>query len=390
MKIHFITILVTSSMLLSSCRNSEHIATGLIYQVNLERDINNISTIPLSYLGSKLEYIPLETDSACLIRRISGIFVSDSFLFVSDNNRLLLFNRDGNFIRQIGSSGRGPGEYLRVRDFDIDVHNEEVYILEGRKVLVYNFNGLFRRDFVLGFPSFEFVINGNNELVFLPINFAQKTDEQEYSLYIMNKNGKNITKIPKILKRINGGIAIPNSPLYMYTDILHFMEFGVDTLYSYENHVKKPHAIFHAGSLKLPPDPMLDEVMKLNGKVWVDNILETNKSLFVKTYSSLAPLTSAYCVFDKTTSIITILKDKGFINDFDGGLEFFPTYYFTENDSEYMVGLIDPFQLKTQINSMEFKNSTPKYPEKKKELEKLANSLKETDNPVLMLVRLKK
>lgn len=31
-----------------------------------------------------------------------------------------------------------------------------------------------------------------------------------------------------------------------------------------------------------------------------------------------------------------------------------------------------------------------KYPEKKKKLEKLANSLKETDNPVLMIVRLEK
>ncbi|HPI69015.1 MAG TPA: hypothetical protein PL003_07320 [Bacteroidales bacterium] len=36
-----------------------------------------------------------------------------------------------------------------------------------------------------------------------------------------------------------------------------------------------------------------------------------------------------------------------------------------------------------------FKNIQPVYPEKKKEFEKLADSLKETDNPVLVLVRLK-
>ncbi len=40
--------------------------------------------------------------------------------------------------------------------------------------------------------------------------------------------------------------------------------------------------------------------------------------------------------------------------------------------------------------SEEFRNSKPVYPEKKRELEKLANSLKETDNPVLILVSLKK
>jgi hypothetical protein len=47
-------------------------------------------------------------------------------------------------------------------------------------------------------------------------------------------------------------------------------------------------------------------------------------------------------------------------------------------------------QIQSLLTKKEFKNSAPKYPEKKKELEKLANSLKETDNPVLKLVRLKK
>jgi hypothetical protein len=39
---------------------------------------------------------------------------------------------------------------------------------------------------------------------------------------------------------------------------------------------------------------------------------------------------------------------------------------------------------------VDFINSEVKLLEKKKELEKLANSLKETDNPVLVLVSLKK
>ena len=69
---------------------------------------------------------------------------------------------------------------------------------------------------------------------------------------------------------------------------------------------------------------------------------------------------------------------------------FSPIHYFTENDREYLVGIVDAFQLKSYTLSEEFKNSLPKYPERKKEFEKFANSLKETDNPVLMMVRLKK
>ncbi|MZP67102.1 MAG: hypothetical protein GT597_13230, partial [Bacteroidales bacterium] len=47
-------------------------------------------------------------------------------------------------------------------------------------------------------------------------------------------------------------------------------------------------------------------------------------------------------------------------------------------------------KLKEYVASENFKNSKPLYPEKKKELEKLADSLKETDNPVLVMVRLKR
>jgi len=71
----------------------------------------------------------------------------------------------------------------------------------------------------------------------------------------------------------------------------------------------------------------------------------------------------------------------------DGGPGFFPK---TIKDDNTIIGWVDAQKLKSHVASEEFKNSKPKYPGKKKELEKLANSLKETDNPVLVLVSLKK
>jgi hypothetical protein len=44
---------------------------------------------------------------------------------------------------------------------------------------------------------------------------------------------------------------------------------------------------------------------------------------------------------------------------------------------------------KAHIASNDFASSTPKYPDKKKALEDLADSLSENDNPVLMVVRMK-
>jgi hypothetical protein len=80
----------------------------------------------------------------------------------------------------------------------------------------------------------------------------------------------------------------------------------------------------------------------------------------------------------------------GITNDLDGGVMFQPENYFEENGQEYMIELLLPHILKNYVASSEFKNSIPKYPENKKELEKLANGIKETDNPILVMVKLKK
>lgn len=371
--------LLTTLLLLTSCNNSDHGNSDLPYNVNLERDIDNISSMPLSYLGSKLEYIPLETDSTCIIKSISNVFVSDSFLFVSDYYRLLLFNKSGKYIRQIGSNGRGPGEYSRVLDFVVDEKSREVYVLSSRQVLVFDFNGQFNRDFKLGFPSNQFVLNESNELVLHPFNLAQATDEPVYSWYILNKNGKDRAKIPNTLKRVNGGLIIPNSPLYMYNGTLHFMEFGIDTLYSYKKHVKKTHAIFHYDNLKISPDPRIDEINKIDGKIYVSNILETKKSLFVEIRSVLPYSTKSNCVFDKSTSKFTILKNNGFTNDIDGGLTFWPEIILDDN---FMIDFVDAFDLiKLYKDKKPVENKT-----QSSQLEDVMKNLTETSNPVIIIL----
>jgi hypothetical protein len=91
--------------------------------------------------------------------------------------------------------------------------------------------------------------------------------------------------------------------------------------------------------------------------------------------------------FCKPTTTNNPLFTSGLYNDIDGGPRFFPTKQV--NDST-MLMWVKANELKDHVASDDFKKTTVKYPEKKKELEKLANSLKETDNPVLMFVTFRK
>lgn len=348
----------------------------LIYHVNLERDINNISSIPLSSIGSRLEYIPLETNPACMVRGISKVSVLDSLLFISDDYRLLAFDKNGRFIRKIGSEGRGPGEYLRVLDFAVNKKGKEIYLLSARQVFIYDLDGQFKRDFRISFPCSQFVLNEKDELIFHPVNIAQATDEPVYSLYFLNKNGKIKTRINNTLKRENGGIAIPISPLYFYKDILHFMEFGIDTLYRYENLIKTPYIIFQTGNLKFPPDPTINEVPGIHGKIWISDILEIKESFFIKVWWGVS-ISISNCLYDKLTSEFIVLKNNSFTNDIDAGISFWPKTII--NDS-IMVDFADAYDL---IKSYK---KEAKGTEQSAQLENIMKNLTETSNPVIMIL----
>lgn len=376
MKKFFITLLAIG-LLLNSCDPSNKDNSALPFNVNLERDFKNVSSIPLSTLGSKLEYVALETDSACLIQTISNAFISDSFIFVSDYNRLLLFGRDGKYLRQIGSKGRGPGEYSSIGNFIVENSKREVYVLSSRVVLVYSFNGNFIRDFKIDFPSRQFVLNESGEFVLHPFNLPQPTTDTVYSWYIVDKFGSVQTKIKNTLKRVNGGIIIPNSPIYMYNGTPHFMEFGIDTLYNYKNNVKIPYAIFYSGSLKLPPDPTMAEVPNINGKIWISDVRETKKSLLIKVWGGLSgPISN--CIFDKSSSTFTVLKDNGYFNDIDGGVTFWPETIINDN---LMIDFADAFDLITFSKNKELENNTIDG-----QLADVIENLTETSNPVIMIL----
>ena len=81
------------------------------------------------------------------------------------------------------------------------------------------------------------------------------------------------------------------------------------------------------------------------------------------------------------------MTNWGLKNDYDGGANFHPKVYV--NDSTLAMW-VDAWELKLHVSSRDFKNSSPKYPEKKRELEQVATGLSDNDNPVLILCTFKK
>lgn len=375
-------------LILTSCKRTEPVknSPALPFHVEVEQNLRSTKSIPLSSLGNKIEYITLETKPECLIRHISGIAFTGSYIFVSDNDRFFEFDRKGTLVRQIGSKGRGPEEYLSILDFWVNEEMNSIFVLSDSKMIVYDFDGKFKNYANLDFFSMRFVKDRSNFIFYIG-NIPVTTNDPVYSWIVTDMKAKILFRLENYHKRIHRSVAIGVTPLYSYNGIAHFMEFGSDTVFYLKDTIPEPYALIKLGDLKIDPDaePTEDRrayALRQSKKLWTYDINEDSSYIFM---SLLWGFTDSleYCVFNKENMETTILKGKGLINDLDGGMPFWPRYIY--NDS-ILVDNVDAITLKEYVVSEAFKDAQARDLKKKSELKKLADSLDETDNPILIIV----
>ncbi len=119
---------------------------------------------------TKIEYIPLETNSDCILGEVSKILFKDSLFFVFDlikAKSLFIFNRDGSFYNKFDNKGRGPEECLMPMDFCLD-DSANVYIFDigSSKIVKYSIDGKFIAEYKVNIRFDEFYMVNPDEFYF--------------------------------------------------------------------------------------------------------------------------------------------------------------------------------------------------------------------------------
>ncbi|MDR2037714.1 MAG: 6-bladed beta-propeller [Bacteroidales bacterium] len=123
-------------------------------------DIDSVQSIPLNL--SYIRYIPLETTSDCLIGRINKVLFRDDKIYVADfyqTTALYVFDMNGKFLFKISRMGKGPGEYISFRDFDIQA-NGDIYMFDhfGKKFIVFDPAGTYLQEFGVNYTFSHFCL----------------------------------------------------------------------------------------------------------------------------------------------------------------------------------------------------------------------------------------
>ena len=144
MKSKHLLFLLTSS-LLTACQPQAEVGTE-IPMVNLRELITEPSTLSLNEEIKQAEYIPLRTteDEQSLIDGVASFAVTSKHIYIYPvkEQRIVLFNRQGDFIRTLITFGQGPGEFNDMLSaIQADEERNRIYLIGMFGIWEYTLEG---------------------------------------------------------------------------------------------------------------------------------------------------------------------------------------------------------------------------------------------------------
>ena len=389
--------------------------------------IGNYQKVYCSDLFSSIELIPLETTDECLLEvpnrdNSSGVIMNDNYILVQytfgGDYRLCAFDHSGKFLNQIGRKGQGPGEFYLLRNMFFNTDKNSIYVENGRtNILEYNFEGKFINSIPIP------VVEGNrlsgnfysgNNLFIAHLDYNGKN---EYTYCLYDSKGeivKSFTNHIVFEREIRWNRYYSTLSPVRVDNRIYLKDYLNDTIFSIENSTLQTDFVFGLGKYTLSEKnleiidirSLLKETLIIRQLIaspkyffyefFVPEILPTPK---IKPYYLPAPdvwETREYTVYgiyniEENTNILLdineeLVSERGIVNDINGGLPFFPRYYAGNN---ILVDMWDAAKMKETLTEEYFASKTIKDQQAHQKLKELLKNLKDDDNPVIVVAKLK-
>ncbi len=381
MNLKFSAFIILSTLVVS-CSQPVKTAKDLIV-LDLSQDLTVESKLTLSQMASDISYIKLESNPECLIGRIEQYSISKNYILIYDlrQPKILLFNRQGKFLRSISHNGSGPGEYFR--PYDVRITKDEKYVLisDMKKVIRFGFDGKLVGETRLPGAAWKIDTFEGGIIGFFTSSYSPLVEN--YGIIFFDWDGK---ATGKLLRRnwdnLKISMTVRGKVFYYINDELRINEGYFDTVYAIRsNRSIEPRIIFKDPHGKV-------EWTMADPNFHLETWMETPDYLFLNgPYKSRLHL----MYMDKKTGLLyhlpfnIDLHTAGIPNDLDGGAPFWPHRY--QDGSIYRIQ--EANTLKSVLDNPLIDKAVFTNHALRDKMLAFRKNLSDDDGPVLIEVKLK-
>lgn len=351
----------------------------------------------LSEIATDIRYIPLETNPNSVMKFVNYLKVSEDKFYINTVLELLCFDKTGKFLYKLDQQGRGPQQYVYLSDFDIKPEKKQVVVLTRGKLFFYNETDtgfLFSRQLDLKVqPMYcDFIPDEDNIL----LSFGTASGENKYQCVGITPAGDTIFKRPNHNKftrvsKVQMGFSIDNV-INKSGNMMRVKNFLSDTMYTISKDYKFiPFMILNTAGKGITPEFLANVPPPDNSGssptanfLMLSEILETDRYLFHRHYFQGA---GSWGVYDKELGESSMFDSKKLLkDDISGGINIDPKF----SCNGMLYSWTDALKFKTYMTANATGSEGLKNPERAEELKKLAASVNEDDNHILIAITPKK
>jgi hypothetical protein len=386
------------------------------------KDSVDVSYFPTSFtenefsldsIATELSFVPLNFDSIP-VSQVMDVKWQFPYLYLCTAadikvGRLSLFSINGELLKTMDKTGRGPGEYLSIQQFCVD-EKGSVYINTWHKIVVFDKDLNHLRDikwpFEISFAEMH-MYNGNIYL------FPKIVSElPKYDWVVLDTLGNVLSS--KVLDCYHSAAYPPpfsmiifenKNKLYRYRSIS-------DTIYEINGNDSHPKYIINRRfgdgfrmyskeeiSRNLRWDILMQSLNNVKLR-YLESIYGIGEYWIIAYRKHISKNVNFETVlFDCLNNRMTLLNSVewhidepvywGIPNDWIGFGAIKPESALKIGSDTYLVATIDAIGLKKMVNSDGFRDGIPKRPALKSELQTLADSLDYSSDPVLILLKIR-
>jgi hypothetical protein len=350
--------------------------------VDIKSAFEKKKPININDISKDCKYVVLESTNESLIGNNFTIYSDDEYLIAIDRQRILLFDRNsGKFIRKIGNSGNGPDEYSNpYSKIPYDEEKKVINAARNRERYEYTLTGVLINKKKGPELASDFVNIDENTYASFIENYM---GDEKKKIIIFNKEDSIIKIFPNYLSfpfkdRID--ILFYNSWFYKLNKQLYFCERFNDTLFNITSNSLNPRFVFDKGLYSFPYELRSSSVW--NKYFLTENILESTKYLFYTFGFEGKIYTAMYDKEKKTTIVNDYIEESGngYINNIN---DFVPLELSSINDEGELTCTMDAYKIR-----LWFEKNSDKFEKLPNDFQKL-KKISESDNPIVVIVRLK-